>query len=340
MSSTVLVVDDDVMSRKMACFALNKANFNTVSAGSGEEAFEALEKEIPDLILLDVDMPYMDGFQVIKKIKANEKYCEIPVIFLTGNNDMDTEVRCFKEGAQDFISKPFAVDVAIQRVTRTLELHKLQRQMEREVHRQTQIAEERAETIRKLSDEVIMAMAAAIDAKDPDTNGHSKRVAEYATMIAKIAGKNETEQHAVFCAAILHDIGKIGIPGGIINKPGGLDADEYEVIREHPVIGANILKNITQIPEVVTGAKYHHERYDGTGYPEGLKGEDIPEIARIISVADSYDTMTSKRSYRPICEQSYVRNEIALGAGTQFDPVFAKIMLDIIDSDKEYKYHA
>lgn len=335
--NTVLIVDDNAMNSKMAAFALKKGGYNTLEVSSGLKALSLLEQEIPDLILLDVEMPEMDGFAVMQKLRENPKYRDIPVIFLTGNSDRNTEVRCFQEGAHDFISKPFAADVVEQRVNRTLELHKLKRQMQAEVDEQTRIAQERFHTIQLLSNEVITAMAAAIDAKDKYTNGHSKRVAQYSCMMAEADGKTKEEQYSVYCAAILHDIGKIGVPDEIINKPSRLTQEEYDVIKSHTTIGAGILKNITQIPEIVTGAHFHHERFDGKGYPKGLKGEEIPEIARIIGVADAYDAMSSSRSYRAVCEQSYVRSQIEQGIGTQFDPHFAKLMLEIIDRDTEYK---
>ena len=182
-----------------------------------------------------------------------------------------------------------------------------------------------------------MALAEAIDAKDSYTNGHSNRVAEYSVMIAKEVGKSKEECQEINLIALLHDVGKIGIPNSIINKNGKLTDEEFEIIKTHPVIGNGILSKISASPKLAIGAHYHHERYDGKGYPEGLKGEKIPEIARIIAVADSYDAMTSKRSYRDSMPQSIVRQEIEKGSGTQFDPQFAKIMLKLIDADKAYK---
>ena len=138
---------------------------------------------------------------------------------------------------------------------------------------------------------------------------------------------------------MLHDIGKIGISNEIINKTGKLTDEEYEIIKTHPSIGGDILSNISEIPNIAIGARWHHERYDGKGYPDGLKGKDIPELARIIGVADAYDAMTSKRSYRDVLSQEIVRLEIEKGKGTQFDPVFAEIMLEMIDEDKNYDMH-
>ena len=181
------------------------------------------------------------------------------------------------------------------------------------------------------------ALASAIDAKDTYTHGHSARVAEYSKMIAQKAGKSEKECREVYFAALLHDVGKIGIPDSIINKETRLSDEEFQMIKRHPEIGRQILQNITQSPYISLGAHYHHERYDGKGYPDGLKGEEIPEIARIIAVADTYDAMTSNRSYRDILPQNIVRAEIEKGFGTQFDPTFATIMLILIDNDKEYQ---
>ena len=181
------------------------------------------------------------------------------------------------------------------------------------------------------------ALARAIDAKDKYTHGHSARVAEYAKKIAKKAGKSEKEMMEVYFSALLHDVGKIGIPDNIINKEGALTKEEIEAVKMHPVIGNEILQTIKQSPYISIGAHYHHERYDGQGYPDGLKGEKIPEIARIIAVADTYDAMTSKRSYRTPLPQDIVRSEMLRGCGSQFDPKYAKIMIEMIDSDIEYK---
>ena len=180
------------------------------------------------------------------------------------------------------------------------------------------------------------ALASAIDAKDRYTHGHSSRVAQYSRMIAEDAGKSEEECEQIYFAALLHDVGKIGIADTIINKDGKLTDEEFAQIKLHPLFGSRILSQIHQSPELQIGARNHHERYDGKGYPDGLKGDEIPELARIIGVADAYDAMTSKRSYRDPLPQERVRNEIAKGMGTQFDPKFAEIMLRRIDLDTEY----
>ncbi len=196
--------------------------------------------------------------------------------------------------------------------------------------------EEQEKNLRRLFEQTATALVNAIDAKDKYTHGHSSRVAEYSRKIAKKYGKSERECDDIYYVALLHDVGKIGIPEHIINKEGKLSKEEFEIIKQHPVLGAQILKSIKEIPYISSGAQYHHERYDGRGYPEGLKGTDIPEYARIISVADAYDAMTSKRSYRDPIPQQQVREEIVKGSGTQFDPEFARIMIHLLDMDSEY----
>ncbi len=181
------------------------------------------------------------------------------------------------------------------------------------------------------------ALATAIDAKDRYTHGHSRRVAEYSEKIARISGMDNKSCEEVYFAALLHDVGKIGIPDEIINKVGRLTDEEFAEIKKHPFIGKQILSSISRSPYLSVGANYHHERYDGKGYPEGLKGDDIPQIARIIAVADAYDAMTSKRSYRDPIPQQIVREEFVKGLETQFDPVYTKIMLHLIDLDSEYR---
>ena len=184
---------------------------------------------------------------------------------------------------------------------------------------------------------MIKALAETVDAKDHYTSGHSKRVARYASMIAALLGKDADEQERIFQAGLLHDVGKIRIPVEILNKPGKLDDSEFQIIRLHPISGYYITRSITDAPEIAQAAKYHHERYDGRGYPNGLSGEDIPEIARIIGVADTYDAMASNRSYRKALPQDVVRQEIEKGLGTQFDPASAKAMLELIGTDTDYE---
>ena len=196
--------------------------------------------------------------------------------------------------------------------------------------------EESLERLKTMNMNVIGSLASTIDAKDRYTSGHSRRVAEYSRELARRMGKSEEEQEIVFTAGLLHDVGKISVPGDVINKPGRLTDEEFDQIRIHPVSGYHILEGIHDDERIGYGAKYHHERYDGKGYPNGLQGEDIPEIARIIAVADAYDAMASDRSYRKLLPQDVVRGEIVNGRGTQFDPEIADIMLQIMDEDHDY----
>ena len=189
----------------------------------------------------------------------------------------------------------------------------------------------------RLFEQTALALVTAIDAKDEYSHGHSMRVAEYARRIAEEMGKSEEECRKIYYAGLLHDVGKIGISDAIITKKGKLTPEEYDEIKKHPVLSNQILSSIRDYPYISIGAHYHHERYDGKGYPDGLKGEDIPEIARIISVADAYDAMSSNRSYRKAIPQQIIREEIVKGAGTQFDPEIAMIMRHLIDLDGEYR---
>ena len=335
MGQTVLVVDDSGLNLRVATNILEEY-FEVICAKSGPEAFEQMKEQIPDLILLDYHMPVMDGFEFIEKLRSVEEYKDIPIIMLTADNDRDTEVRGFQAGVMDFIAKPFVNEIMVQRVARILELSRLQKNLQSEVEEQTKRAEERRSQVEKLSEEVMRTLANTIDAKDPYTNGHSLRVAKYSQEIAKRAGMSKEKQKEVYQMALLHDIGKIGVPDDIINKDTRLTDEEYAAIRKHPAIGSDILKTIEEIPDIMIGARWHHERYDGHGYPDRLAGTEIPEIARIIGVADAYDAMTSKRSYRNILSQEVVRGEIERGKCLQFDQVFADIMIEMIDEDIKY----
>lgn len=323
----VVVVDDDISNLTLAGNILSKNNIRVTALQSGEAFLEFIEDNEPDLILLDVKMPDMDGFETLARLRdRGGNALRIPVIFLTADEDEDTETRGLALGAMDFIRKPIIPDTLVLRVKHTLELVLLQNHLTREVERKTEENE-------SLSLHIVKALAEAIDAKDTYTNGHSSRVAEYSRMIAERAGYTEEKLDDIYMMGLLHDVGKIGVPDAVINKPARLTDYEFSLIKNHPVMGARILKNIKEMPQLSSGARWHHERYDGKGYPDGLKGKDIPEEARIIAIADSYDAMTSRRSYRDPLSQDVVRSEIEKGKGTQFDPDFADIMLKMIDED-------
>ena len=335
MAKILLVEDDETIVRTLKDF-LHTEGFAVENTDGQKKALELLEGSEYDLVLLDVSLNEGNGFSLCSAIKKER---QLPVIFLTADDDKAMEVKSFKEGAQDFIAKPFVPEIMIQRVRRVIQLDKLQKNLQDEVDKQTRKAEEKKKQFQRLSIQVMQSLAGAIDAKDRYTKGHSQRVAMYSREIAGRYGYDEEKQEDIYFAGMLHDIGKIGIPNEIINKTGKLTDEEYEIIKTHPSIGGDILSNISEIPNIAIGARWHHERYDGKGYPDGLKGKDIPELARIIGVADAYDAMTSKRSYRDVLSQEIVRLEIEKGKGTQFDPVFAEIMLEMIDEDKNYDMH-
>ncbi|MBQ3670866.1 MAG: HD-GYP domain-containing protein [Treponema sp.] len=209
-------------------------------------------------------------------------------------------------------------------------------QHEKALEEQVIVQEQRSA---KLTKEFMLALAKTVDAKDHYTSGHSLRVAKYAKEIARRMGKSEDEQEEIFTMGLLHDIGKIGVSEAIINKQGKLTEEEFQKIKEHPTKGYEILKNVSELPTIANGARWHHERFDGRGYPDGLKGYDIPEEARIIAVADAYDAMTSKRAYSDVRPQDVVRSEIIRCRGSQFDPQIADIFVSMIDDDPEYKMH-
>ena len=326
----VVIVDDDITNLKMAGTILSRHNIRVTALKSGTALIEYVRTNQPDLILLDIKMPGMDGFETMEKLKSMTAIADrIPVIFLTADDKQASEMRGLELGAMDFIKKPFIPSVLVLRVRHTIELVRLQRDLEAEVERKAQENE-------SLSLHVVQTLAEAIDAKDTYTNGHSGRVAEYAREIARRYGYSKKHQDDIYMMGLLHDVGKIGVPDAVINKPGRLTEEEFELIRKHPVLGDRILKRIREMPKLSIGARWHHERYDGSGYPDGLAGQEILEEARIIAVADAYDAMTSHRSYRDILPQQKVRREIETGKGAQFDPVFADIMLQIIDEDTDY----
>ena len=334
----ILVVDDDKMNLAIVHKMLG-IRYDVTCVSSGMDAISYLNNNVPDMILLDLHMPEMNGLEVLEKIREQDNLSDIPVVFLTADNDRKTEIDIFKAGAMDFIQKPFIAEVVIQRISRILELYHYQKSLQQEVDRKTAELRESNRKVTNVLSQMIMALGSAIDAKDAYTNGHSERVARYSGELARRMGKSTQEINDIYYIGLLHDIGKIGIPDYIINKAGKLTEEEYELIKNHPNIGADILSSITEMPGISFGAHWHHERFDGKGYPDGLAGEDIPEVARIICVADAYDTMTSKRVYRDILPQKVARDEILKGRGTQFDPVIADYMLEMIDEDTEYQLH-
>lgn len=331
MADWVIVVDDDTSNLKMAGHILSKANMRVTALKSGQALLDYVgENGTPDLILLDINMPGMDGFETLRRLhEGNGELSDVPVIFLTADENAESETKGLSLGAVDFIKKPFVPEVLTIRVKHIIELSHLQKSLENEVDKKTKENE-------RLFIHVVQALAEAIDAKDTYTNGHSSRVALYSRDIAERAGYRGKELDQIYMMGLLHDVGKIGVPDAIINKPSRLTDEEFESIKNHPVMGARILQKIKEMPALSTGARWHHEKYGGGGYPDNLKGDDIPLEARIIAVADAYDAMSSRRSYRDVLSQEVIRGEIEKGKGVQFDPELADIMLAMIDEDKDF----
>ena len=324
-SCDILIVDDDEFNLAIAEDML-KDNYSIHSVLSGQEALDYLQDNTPKLILLDIYMPGMDGFETMRRIQENSEWKKIPIIFLTADNKAETEKECLLQGAVDFVTKPFVPMVMQSRIDRTMELSQLQNDLESRLEEKTKLVE-------KVSLNAIMTIANTIDANDEYTAGHSKRVAKCAAAIAKHLNWPENEVQNLTYIALLHDIGKIGVPDAILNKPTRLSDEEFAVIKSHSVIGSEILKDVYMIKNAADGALYHHERYDGSGYPFGIKGEEIPLCARIISIADAYDAMTSNRIYRHRLDKATVLEEFENGRGRQFDPELTDLFLEMLRTD-------
>ncbi|MBP5417332.1 MAG: response regulator [Clostridiales bacterium] len=325
----VIIVDDDAMNLQVAGKILSSGGIRVTALKSGKALLSFIEEaeKMPDLILLDVKMPEMDGFEAMRRLKMiSSSAAKIPVMFLTADESSGAESKGLALGAMDFLRKPFVPEILLLRVQHMIELVTLENQLSYEVQRKTQ-------ENRQLLVHVVESLATAIDTKDIYTRGHSGRVADYARKIAQKVGYTELRQEEVYMMGLLHDVGKIGVPNSIINKESRLTDEEFAVIKKHPSMGAQILENIKEDPELTIAARFHHERFDGTGYPDGISGFDIPEAVRIIAVADAYDAMSSDRSYRKRLSDERIIEELTDGKGTQFDPKFADVMISIIKEE-------
>lgn len=322
MKQTIMIVDDNNVNLTTAKLVL-ESSYEVLLVNSGVKALKLLEECIPDLLLLDLKMPEMDGFEVIDIMKSNDRLKNIPVIIMTADRSDETERDCFVHGAVDYIGKPFKAAIVLERVRRTLELEMLQNKLEFQV-------EEKTSELEAVILQSITAISNTVDARGEYMEGHSTKVAEYCVLIAMELGWEEQQINQLYHAALLHDIGKIGVPDSILNKAGRLSASEMERIQSHTLIGADILKDIRSMEMVKEGVEYHHERYDGKGYPHGLSGTDIPISARMIAVADAYDAMTSERIYRNRLPQKKVLEELRNERGRQFDPVITDVVLELL----------
>ena len=334
----VAAADRSITDLKVLYEILDHSGFIVDCFWSGTELLKFAENNKPDLFILDRRLIDMDGFEAMNRLHLTPNNRDIPVII----SDFDvpgSEAEALSAGAADFIRKPYEASVTLFRVGNLLELKRLQSDLRSEVIRMTSEIVREHEKNEKLSMQIVRTLAGTIDAKDSYTNGHSVRVAEYSQKIALAAGFPEKSAEDIYMIGLLHDVGKIGIPDSVINKPSKLNDEEYALIKTHPEVGYNILKNITEMPNLAIGARWHHERFDGKGYPDGLSGYDIPEEARIVAVADAYDAMSSRRSYHNVFDQDYIRNELIKGKGKQFDPKYADIMITMINNDRNYLMH-
>ena len=322
MKKIILIVDDDRLTLSTAQTLLGN-EYKVVAVNSGRQAYKYLERHVPDLILLDINMPEISGFEVMKALQTDERWRKIPVIFLTADRSVETEIECFRVGAFDFISKPFEPQIMMSRIKSTIELDGYRKDLQRRL-------DEKTKEMERITIQAIMTVANTVDAKDDYTKGHSMRVAAYSEILAQRLGWSEEDIQNIYYVAMLHDVGKIGVPDAVLNKPFKLTDLEFRLIKGHTIMGAEILKDFKMFPNVSIGAKYHHERYDGKGYPEGLKGESIPLVARVIGLVDSYDAMTSNRVYRRRLNDNIVMEELENGKGSQWDPELVDIFVSLV----------
>jgi len=304
MNELILLVDDNPRLLSGARLTLEMRGYKVISAANGNEAIQILQNNHPDLIVSDVLMPGCDGFELLEKVHANPEWVATPFLFLTALSDQDSLERGRKLGADDYLTKPFSPAALYSAVHSRLERAKaLETAHTNEAYLRT-----------------ILVMANAIEARDAYTRGHVERVANSAQALAQAFGWPEQKIKEVRMAGVMHDIGKIAIPDAILNKPDKLTPSEWEIMKTHPARGVQILAPLGHSQIILDGVGCHHERYDGQGYPDGLKGEAIPETGRLICIIDSYDAMISNRPYRPGLSPEEAINRIQAGAGTQFDP--------------------
>jgi len=310
-SGVVLVVDDEELNRKLLRDLLIARGFQIEEARDGEEALHKARQLSPDIVLLDVRMPRIDGFEACRELKGDPRTQLIPVVLLTALSSVEDRVAGIESGADDFLSKPFHQAELVARVRSLIRMKQLTDQLER-------------------TENILFTMAAAVEAKDPYTEGHLRRLADYASEISLALGLPPRIITVVRHGALLHDIGKIGVPDAILHKPDELTSEEFDVIKQHPVFGERICRPLRFGAEVGPIVRNHHEQWDGTGYPDGLVGEAIPLGARIVAVADAFDAMTTDRPYHPAMSITSAMDELRHGAGIQWDPHLVKTFVSVM----------
>ncbi len=328
---TILIVDD-IKENIDVLAGLLKDSYNLKFALSGKMALSIAEKFKLDLILLDIMMPEIDGYQTCKKLKNNIRTKEIPVIFVTAKVEIEDEKKGFDVGAIDYITKPIKPLIVKTRIRMHLENSNQKKELEI-------LVDEKIKDLNEINYEIINILGRASEHKDNETAEHLKRTSEYSYLLAINAGLSEKQAKLIKMAAPMHDIGKIGIPDGILQKNGPLNDEEWKFIKNHPEIGKKILgKQNSELLNIASCIAYeHHEKWDGSGYPNGLKGIDISLEARIISVVDVFDALTSKRPYKDEWPLEKAFNLIEEEAGKHFDPELAKIFLENKDKMKHIR---
>ena len=329
----ILVVDDDPSIHRMMNRILNRAGYNVLAAYEGQEAFETIAAKHPDLILLDLSMPMLDGFEIAAHLKNNLKTQDIPIILITGLDNSQNHVKALEAGANDFLSKTAQPEEILARIRSHLKVKRLNDQLrDYRASLEKTVALKTAQ-LKNASLEIIWRLMSASEYRDTETGAHIQRMSHYSAAIARKMGLTSKTVETILYAAPMHDIGKIGIPDEILLKPGKLDAKEWEIMKMHTTIGANILKG-SKIGFVRMGAIIaitHHEKWDGSGYPNGLKGRQIPLAGRIVALADVFDALTSKRPYKEAFSAKKSHGIIKQGCGNHFDPDVVDIFFSIQD---------
>ncbi len=330
----VLVVDDEPLIRESLTEFLLSRGFLCETASSGRKAIEIFQSQPFEMVLTDMRMPDLDGLQLLEYL--NKKDPDVAIIMLTVVNEVETAVHAMKLGAWDYITKPFNLDKVSASVDRAHELRRARLEHKKNVQKLETVAHKKSAALRAVSqdlkehDDIILeVLGKALDARGDETLSHSKRVQGYAVRLSQQFGSHSRALTDLSRGALLHDIGKIAISDAILLKSGTLDPEEQIIMRRHPIVGSQILQGIRFLDQAAKVVLYHHERYDGWGYPMGLKGDEIPFEARLFSVVDTYDAMTSDRPYRKALSPELARREIASKAGTQFDPSVVQEFLKV-----------
>ena len=317
----ILIVDDEDAIRRLLHQKLERTGYQCREAANAEQALDKLKNNVVDLVILDIKMPGKSGVKLLPEIKASHP--DTAVVMATATIDTNIAIYCMQQGAYDYITKPFNLDEVIISVGRALEKRRLELEnKEYRQHLEDKVAEQ-AGKIRASFLSAVTALAYALEAKDKYTSGHSQRVADISVAIAKEMCLPQGSIQKIKLAGLVHDIGKIGVRESVLNKPGRLSDKEFEHIQKHPEIGEHILAPVSSSKEILQWIRNHHERYDGTGYPDCLKGAQIPLCARILAISDAYEAMTSERPYRKAMSNKTAYAEIKRNKETQFDPEVA-----------------